>query len=177
MADHQIAKRLERIRFHGIERDGHGNVDVPEWGGKMNLPDVGAAMGLVQLPKLDAFNARRRELARDYLQHLPERDFLLVPEDLPGHSWHMFCVCIDYAAIGMDRIDFLAALRARGIAAGIHYPAIHLFGLYRRYGYSPGDFPNAERIGAQTLTLPLFPAMEAGDLDRVCGALVEIIGD
>lgn len=174
----RVAKRLERIRFHGIEKDADGNIEVPEWGGKMNLPDLGAALGLAQLPKLDGFNARRRELAIRYLERLPRHPLLLLlPEDVPGHSWHMFCVCIDYTALGTDRSAFVAALRERGIAAGIHYPAIHLFGLYRRFGYGPGDFPVAERIGEQTLTLPLFPGMDDADVDRVCGALEELLGE
>jgi dTDP-4-amino-4,6-dideoxygalactose transaminase len=177
LADAQMARRLERIRFHGIERDADGNVGVPEWGGKMNLPDVGAALGLAQLPKLDGFNERRGQLADRYLERLPEHPALVLPEDMPGHSWHMLCVCIDYAALGTTRPAFMAALRERGIVAGIHYPAIHLFGLYRRFGYAPGDFPNAERIGEQTLTLPLFPAMSLEDVDRACAALAELLGD
>lgn len=176
LADPQLARRLERIRFHGIEKDAEGNVDVPECGGKMNLPDVGAALGLAQLRKLDAFNARRAELARRYLDRLHPSEVLVLPQDAPGHSWHMFCVCVDFTALGTTRGAFLAALRERGIAAGVHYPAIHLFGLYRRFGYAPGDFPAAERIGAQTLTLPLFPTMADADVERVCAALTELVG-
>ncbi len=172
VGDERIARRIERIRFHGIEKDELGNVDVAEWGGKMNLPDVGAAVGLVQLPKLDGFNARRLQLARRYLERLPRHPALSLPEDAPGHSWHMFCVYVDFPALGTDRPGFMAALRDRGILAGIHYPAIHTFGLYRSFGYGRGDFPVAERIGEQTLTLPLFPAMSDGELDRVCDAMV-----
>ncbi len=80
----------------------------------------------------------------------------------------MFCVCVDFAALGTSRHGFLEDLKGAGIAAGIHYPAMHLFGLYRQLGYGPGDFPAAERIGEQTLTLPLFPTMEDQDVDRVC---------
>ena len=177
ISDPKVAKRLERIRFHGIERDAEGSVEVPEWGGKMNLPDLGAALGLAQLPKLDGFNARRRDLAARYLERLPRHPLLLLPEDVPGHSWHMFCVCIDSNALGTDRPTFMTALREHGITAGIHYPAIHLLGLYRHFGYGPGDFPAAERIGEQTLTLPLFPTMNEADVDRVCGALEELLGD
>jgi dTDP-4-amino-4,6-dideoxygalactose transaminase len=176
VADPQFAGRLERIRFHGIERDAAGNLEVRQWGGKMNLPDVGAALGLVQLARLDAFNARRRELAEMYLKRLPRHRLLLAPQDVKGHSWHMFCVCVDFRALGTDRPRFLAALRERGIAAGVHYPAIHLFALYRRLGYGPGDLPSAERIGEQTLSLPLFPTMADGDVDRVCAALGELLG-
>ncbi len=171
VADPQLARRLERIRFHGIEKDPDGTQNVPEWGGKMNLPDVGAALGLAQLARLDGFNRRRRELALRYLERLPRHPALSLPQDVPGHSWHMCCVALDCAALGFDRPTALAALEARGILVGIHYQAIHLFGLYRRLGYGPGDFPVAERIGAQTLTLPLFPAMSDQDVDRVCEAI------
>ncbi len=166
--DPQWVKRLERIRFHGIERDDRSNLNVPEWGGKMNLPDVHAAIGLAQLPKLEGFNRRRQALALRYLERLPRSELLVLPADTPGHSWHMFCVCVDFAALGTSRHGFLEDLKGAGIAAGIHYPAMHLFGLYRQLGYGPGDFPAAERIGEQTLTLPLFPTMEDQDVDRVC---------
>jgi dTDP-4-amino-4,6-dideoxygalactose transaminase len=177
VSDPKVIKRLERIRFHGIERDADGKVEVPEWGGKMNLPDVGAALGLAQLPKLDDFNARRRELALRYLEQLPRHPLLRLPEDVAGHSWHMFCVCVDYAGLGTTRTRFVEAMSERGIGAGIHYPAIHLFGLYRRLGYGPGDFPSAESIGEQTLTLPLFPTMDDADVDRVCSVLRDLLGD
>jgi dTDP-4-amino-4,6-dideoxygalactose transaminase len=173
--DRQYLKRIERIRFHGIERDDLGNMNVPQWGGKMNLPDVGAALGIAQLAKLDGFNRRRRTLARRYLQKLPRHAALVLPAEAPGHTWHMFCVCVDYASLGIERAAFQQALAERGIGTGVHYPAIHLFGLYRRYGYGPGDFPVAERIGAQTLTLPLFPAMTEEDVDSVCGAFTELL--
>ncbi|WP_295456108.1 DegT/DnrJ/EryC1/StrS aminotransferase family protein [uncultured Thiodictyon sp.] len=177
IADPGMARRLARIRFHGIEKDAEGNIEVPEWGGKMNLSDVSAAIGLVQLPRLDDFIARRRALALHYAHCLPRHGAALVPQDLPGHSWHMYCVCVDFAALGTTRPAFLSALAARGILAGIHYPAIHTFGLYRRLGYGPGDFPNAERIGAQTLTLPLFPAMELADVERVCEAMSNLLSE
>ena len=63
----------------------------------------------------------------------------------------------------------------QAITAGIHYPAMHLFSLYRQYGYKPGDFPNAERIGEQTITLPLFPGMEEKDVDLVCSAIISLL--
>ena len=66
-------------------------------------------------------------------------------------------------------------LQKRGITVGTHYPAMHLFSLYRQTGYSEGDFPVAERIGAQTLTLPLFPAMTESDVDHVCATVTAIV--
>jgi dTDP-4-amino-4,6-dideoxygalactose transaminase len=67
------------------------------------------------------------------------------------------------------------AFRERGFDTGIHYPAIHLLSLYRDQGYGPGDFPIAERIGEQTLSLPLFPALKEADIDRVCTAFADLL--
>ncbi len=173
--DKALIRRLERIRFHGIERDAAGEMNVPLWGGKMNLPDVNAALGLSQLPRLDEFNHRRRRLAEHYLDRLPRHAALHPPQAGPGHSWHMFCVRVDYAALGTTRAAFQQALADRDIGTGVHYPAMHLFGLYRSLGYAPGDFPNAETIGEQTLTLPLFPGMDENDVERVCAALTEVL--
>ncbi len=174
-ADPHVVKRVERIRFHGIERDAEGLITVPEWGGKMNLPDVGAALGLVQLTRLEDFNERRRELAQRYLQRLPDHPALLLPEEAEGHSWHMFCVCLDAGALGMERPQVIDWFRRREIGLGVHYPAMHLFPLYRRFGYGEGDFPNAERIGRQTLTLPLFPALTDAEHQQVCDAFHELL--
>ncbi|MEO6271543.1 MAG: DegT/DnrJ/EryC1/StrS family aminotransferase, partial [Lautropia sp.] len=69
---------------------------------------------------------------------------------------------------------FIDAMKARNIAVGVHYPAMHLFSLFRKIGYAPGDFPIAEDIGARTVSLPLFPAMADTDVDRVCDAVAAV---
>jgi len=98
-----------------------------------------------------------------------------LPADGEGHSWHMFCVCIDHAALGKTRAGLLSLFSEHGISVGTHYPAMHLFSLYRQFGYGEGDFPVAEKIGAQTLTLPLFPAMTEADVEHVCATLTAIL--
>jgi len=176
-ADPALALPLDRERFHGISKDAAGNVDVHDAGGKYNLTDVAAAVGLGQLRRLPGFNARRRELVRHYFERLEPR---LEPELLPpagdeGHSWHMFTVLVPLARLGCTRDEFIARLKARGIGVGVHYPSIPALTYYRQLGWDPGAFPNAARIGAETVTLPLFPAMTAGDVDRVCDALLELL--
>ena len=166
-SDPRLIKQLESIRFHGISRNDSGEMQVEAWGGKMNLPDVNATIGLAQLKKLDGFNAKRRLLAGHYFKHMPRHPALVLPSDTPGHSWHMFCICLDFASLGMSRDDILETFKAQDILLGMHYPAMHLFGLYRQLGYGRGDFPAAEQIGDQTFTLPLFPAMTSDDVDRV----------
>jgi dTDP-4-amino-4,6-dideoxygalactose transaminase len=87
----------------------------------------------------------------------------------------MFQVLLPLETLTLTRGDFIARMHARGIGVGVHYPAMHLFTLYRQLGYRAGDFPHAEKIGAETVTLPLFPAMEKRDVERVCAALQEIL--
>jgi dTDP-4-amino-4,6-dideoxygalactose transaminase len=174
-SDPQLIKRLESIRFHGISRNDKGEMQVEAWGGKMNLPDVNATIGVVQLRKLDDFNARRRMLAERYFKQMPRHPALVLPADAPGHSWHMFCVCLDFESMGMSREDVLETFKAQDILLGMHYPAMHLFGLYRQLGYGRGDFPVAEQIGDQTFTLPLFPAMTTDDVDRVAAVFNNLL--
>jgi dTDP-4-amino-4,6-dideoxygalactose transaminase len=92
-----------------------------------------------------------------------------------GHSWHVFTVLVPLEAARISRPQFMEAMKEKQIAVGVHYPAIHLFTVYKAMGYREGQFPNAERIGRQTVTLPLFPAMELADVDRVVGAVNEIL--
>lgn len=173
--DPGLIKQLESVRFHGISRNDNGEMKVEAWGGKMNMPDVNASIGLAQLGKLDGFNARRRLLAEHYFKHLPRHRALVLPADAPGHSWHMFCVCLDFESMGMSRNDIVETFKAQDILLGMHYPAMHLFGLYRQLGYKRGDFPAAEQIGDQTFTLPLFPAMTTDDVDRVVAVFNELL--
>ncbi len=173
--DPKLIKRLESIRFHGISRNEQGDMLVEDWGGKMNLPDVNAAIGIEQLKKLDGFNARRKAFAKRYFEKLPVHSSLVLPSQAEGHSWHMFCVCLDYESLNMSRNDVLALFKDNDILLGMHYPAMHLFGLYQKHGYGPGDFPVAERIGEQTFTLPLFPTMTDSDVDHVSGVFQQLL--
>jgi dTDP-4-amino-4,6-dideoxygalactose transaminase len=75
----------------------------------------------------------------------------------------------------ISRAEFMEAMKQQGIGVGVHYPAIHLFSCYRALGYRDGQFPNAERIGRETVTLPLFPAMQLSDVDRVVAAATAIV--
>jgi dTDP-4-amino-4,6-dideoxygalactose transaminase len=75
----------------------------------------------------------------------------------------------------VERGDFIAAMHAAGIGVGVHYPAIHLLTFYRGMGFQRGDFPHAERVGRGIATLPLFPAMQNQDVDRVCAQVARIL--
>ena len=166
------ARRVEPMRFHGIVRQPDGTRDVEDAGGKFNLPDVNAVLGLAQLARLEEFLARRRELVARYFSRLRTDPECLLPPPLVdnGASWNMFCVLLPLARLRITRRQFVEAMHARGIGVGISYEAAHLTTLGRRLGYRAGQLPNAERIGRETVTLPLYADMSPGDVDRVCAA-------
>jgi dTDP-4-amino-4,6-dideoxygalactose transaminase len=173
--DEREAERAERLRFHGIQRRAGGEMSVLEHAGKSNLPDVSARIGLAQLARLEAFNAKRARLADRYFAQLQNAGVLQLPARRAGQAWHLFAPLIDLQAAGMTRAQCMEAMRARGIGTGVHYPALHLFDVFRRRGYRPGQFPNAERIGARTVSLPLFTQMHENQVDRVCEALLSTL--
>jgi len=148
-------------------------MDVDVLGGKFNLTDVAARIGLGQLERLAEFTEKRKRLARRYFECFDRSlGCELPPEDFENGNWHMFQVVLPAAS---PRGEFIARMREQGIGIGLHYPAIHLFSLYRALGFREGQFPNAERIGKGIATLPLFPAMEDSDVERVCRALARVL--
>ncbi|MBU2410872.1 MAG: DegT/DnrJ/EryC1/StrS aminotransferase family protein, partial [Gammaproteobacteria bacterium] len=151
--DDDEARRFERLRLQGVIRLPDGGIEVEAWGDKANLTDVAAAIGLGQLRQLEGFTARRRALAERYFAVWNRSlDFDLPPADAEGHgNWHMFQPLLP-ERLASRRGDFIAAMRAQGVGVGVHYPAMHLFSLFRKMGHAPGDFPVAEDIGARTVT-------------------------
>jgi dTDP-4-amino-4,6-dideoxygalactose transaminase len=174
--DPNAAELFEQYRFHGIKRNAQGEIDVLFPGAKSNLTDVAAQIGIDQLRRLDGFNARRLELASRYFEALQGFHAVVLPaRGDAGHSWHMFQVLIDFPTQGMTRPEFQKRMADRGIGIGVHYPSIPSLAYYRRQGYNPEDTPVAARVGRETVTLPLFPAMGNEDVDRVCRELREML--
>jgi len=174
------AKLVEKLRFHGIVRQPDGTRDVDAAAGKFNMPDVNARIGLSQLARLDEFNAARRRLAARYFANLETDPVCVLPAhahagEEDGHSWNMFCILLPLDRMAITRKQFIDEMHALGIGIGISYEALHLTTLCRRMGYREGQFPNSERIGRETVTLPLFPTMTMDDVDRVCQSLVAIL--
>lgn len=167
----------EKLRLQGVVRFPDGNMDVDVAGGKFNLTDIAARIGLGQLPHIDAFNEKRRELARHYFACLDRTlGCGLPPENFSDSNWHMFQILLPLDKLSISRGEFIERMRQREIGVGVHYPAMHLFSLYRGLGWKEGDFPHAERVGRETVTLPLFPGMSLQDVERVCLAVREIFG-
>lgn len=170
------AHLLEKLRLQGITRFSDGGMDVEVLGGKFNLTDIAAVIGLLQLPQLEGFNAKRRALARHYFEHW-DRDLgcELPPADFEQSNWHMFQPLLPLDRMTITRGEFIGRMKAEKVGVGVHYPAMHLFALYRSFGFRKGQYPVAEEIGRSTVTLPLFPAMTNADVERVCAAFSKVL--
>jgi perosamine synthetase len=175
----RLAERMRRFRNHGISRESaaeHGpwHYEMLELGYNYRLTDFQCALAHSQLPRLEAWIARRREIAGRYdraLAELPGVTPLAVRSGV-RHAYHLYVIRLEPGIAGIGRAELLAALRGQGIGAHVHYIPVHLHPFYRqRYATGPGLCPVAEAAYAGILTLPLFPAMTDDDAQRVIDAL------
>ena len=178
------AKLAEKFRLQGLTRQGMDGMDVDVLGGKDNLTDVNAVIGLHQLKKLPQFQERRTALARRYFEVIAaetkiagiERLQLELPvANFADSNWHMFQVVLPLDQLNTDRAQIMTELKELGVGTGVHYPIITNFTLYQNMGYQSSNTPIAEKIGRSILTLPLFPGMEDADITRIAGAFVGIL--
>lgn len=182
----EIAARARRLRFHGIEQNaesrfggrGAGAYDVLEAGFKYNFTDLQAAIGLRQLARLDAMNARRRALAEAYLARLTAVPWAtpLTPAAYEhGHAWHLMVVRLEVEALTATRDEVIAELRESGVAPGLHFVPLHLQTLYRPMVADPESLAVATDAHARILSLPLFPDMRDEDVTMVVDTLAKIL--
>ena len=182
----ELATRVRRLRFHGLaadtyQRETQGRApqaEVIEPGYKYNLPDMNAALGVSQFARIDEMNAKRTRLAERYRERLAGVRGVL-PLALPSydhvHSWHLFIVRIDAREAGLDRDAFMAAMKARGIGTGLHFRAAHTHRYYVEHYKPRQPLPNTEWNSARVCSLPLFPDMTAGDVDRVVEGVEDVV--
>ena len=168
---------LRQLGSHGMSKnaaDRHAGKyqhwDMERLGYKYNLSDVNAALLLPQLPKLADRLRRREEVCRRYeaaFRETPGVSFPVVPEGMTSGR-HLFTIWVDPAR----RDAVLAGIQARGVGVAVNYRAVHLTKFYReRFGFRRGMFPEAERIGDSTITIPLWPAMTDAQVDEVIAAV------
>ena len=178
------AQLAEKLRLQGVTRQGLDGMDVDVLGGKDNLTDVNAVIGLHQLKQLPAFQARRSALAKQYFAAirseleaagLGKLNLELPVENFTESNWHMFQVVLPLEQLNVDRAQVMSELKELGIGTGVHYPIITGFTLYQKLGYQVDATPVAKRIGRSILTLPLFPGMADEDIGRIASALTGIL--
>ncbi|MBK0091330.1 UDP-4-amino-4-deoxy-L-arabinose aminotransferase [Erwinia sp. S59] len=183
--DAELADRMRSLKFHGLgvdayDRHTHGRkpqAEVIMPGFKYNLPDISAAIALVQLNKLPAIKARRAEIAQRYLKELADTPFLPLsqPTWAHQHAWHLFIIRVDEAQCGLSRDALMETLKAHDIGTGLHFRAAHTHKYYRER-YPQLSLPNTEWNSDRICSIPLFPDMGDDDVSRVIGALRHIAG-
>ena len=180
--DEALAARAKVMRLHGINRDAFDRftAKVPSWyyeivapGFKYNLSDIAAALGIHQLRRVRAFQARRAEQAALYQHLLADLPLTLAPCPAAGdtHAWHIYAVRLtDGARIGRDAL--IEALFAAGIGCSVHYIPLHQHPYWReRYDLKAEDFPHSQRAYERMLSLPLYTRMTDAAVHRVADAV------
>lgn len=178
MNNEDEARLAEKYRLQGVTRSGFDGLEVDVLGGKYNMTDVSAAIGLGQFAHVDAVTAKRQALAKHYFETFGS-DFedkygaQLPVADLVQSNWHMFQLVLPQR---ITRAAFMEKMMERKIGIGYHYPPIHLLKLYRDRGFREGMFPVAESVGRQIVSLPMFATMTNSDVERAVSATKDILG-
>ncbi|MDR1684338.1 MAG: DegT/DnrJ/EryC1/StrS aminotransferase family protein [Elusimicrobiota bacterium] len=185
--DDNMAEFIYVFRLHGMSKGagnryaakGKAHYDILMPGLKYNMLDMQAVIGLSQMKRLEAFNARRAQIAAKYMQAFKDVEGLILPPPVKAgdtHSWHIFTPLIDIDKLKITRDEFMKLMGAQNIGTALHYQAAHLFSSYQKaYGWKRGDCPNAEYAASRIVSLPLFPAMEERDIQDTIKAAKEIL--
>jgi perosamine synthetase len=177
--------RLRRFRNHGLETESHERhargleySPMIDLGYNYRLTDLGCALGLSQLARLEPMLKRRAEIAQRYRAELGEEAGLMLPAVAADvrHAWHLFTILLDLPRLRADRRTILAALRAENIGATVHYVPVYWHPYYEARGYHRGLCPRAEWAFERLLTLPLFPTMTEADIEDVLAAVRKVLG-
>lgn len=185
--DDGIAERVRVMRLHGINRDVFDRYTSkkPAWyyevvapGFKYNMPDVAAALGIHQLAKCDDFQRRREEIADRY-----NAAFSDIPVCRPAgprqgdkHAWHLYVLRLDTSRLQIDRAGFIEEMLKLGIGTSVHFIPLHRQPYWReRYQLDSGHFPVADGVYEQAVSLPIYPGLSDGDVQRVIDAVTSIL--
>lgn len=181
--DPAIGQRAHEFHFIGLVRDpdrfeitdeGPWHQEVHEYGVNYRLTDLGAALGLSQLRRLAEFKRRRTEITARYNAAFAGVDGLRTPVQRSGVDpmWHLYPIRV----LGGRRREVFERMRAAGIGVQVNYIPVYWHPVFARQGYRRGLCPNAEQFYAQELSLPLYPDLTDGDVDRVIDTLVTLVG-
>ncbi len=181
------AARIKVLALHGMSKDawkrfgddGYKHYQVVECGYKYNMMDLQAAIGVHQLQRVEGCWHRRQQIWQQY-----QNAFADLPVTLPAqvepdtrHAFHLYTLLVDEERCGISRDKFLDGMTAENIGVGVHYVSIPEHPYYQKtFGWQPDDYPNAMRIGRQTVSLPLSAKLTDGDVEDVIGAVREVLG-
>jgi dTDP-4-amino-4,6-dideoxygalactose transaminase len=180
--DEALVARTRVLALHGMSKDawhrfgdkGYKHYQVVEAGFKYNMMDLQAAIGIHQLARVERNWQRREQIWNRYMEVFADLPIGLpaFPEPETRHAYHLFTIMVDEARCGLSRDAFLDAMNSRRIGTGVHYLSVPEHPYYQqRYGWRPEQWPQAMRIGRQTVSLPLSPKLTDGDVARILEAV------
>jgi len=180
--DDEAQVKVKMLALHGLTRDawnrfgddGYRHYEVIECGFKYNMTDIQAALGIHQLRRIEQNWLRREAIWNLYARELAELPVILParPEPNTKHSFHLFTLQIDPRACGRTRDEFVRNMHRCNVGVGVHYVSIPDHPYYQRtFGWTPGDFPHAARIGNQTVSIPLSAKLSDQDVANVIEAV------
>ena len=179
--DKDFLERIRKLSYFGInkkaferyEKKGTWFYEIEENGYKFNFDSIHAAMGLVQLEKLDWMNERRRFLAKNYREKLNSEISFTADSKDHYHTYHLFPIILPDR---VDRDEFATGLKEQNIGSSVHFIPLHRHSYYRDQVLTGKEsFPIADQIFEKILSLPMFPGMSDEDLTDVCTAVNQIM--
>jgi dTDP-4-amino-4,6-dideoxygalactose transaminase len=184
----ELGKKLKRLSYFGVDKDafnrysdkGNWYYEIIELGYKYNMDNIQGTLGVEQLKKIDSFINKRIELVKIYNQHLRMIPEITIPKqkEYTKHTFHLYPVIFDFKKIGINRSEMINRLREYNVGPSVHFIPLHLHPYYQKtYGYKRGDFPIAEELFDNEISLPLWPGMNESDVKYVVESIKEIIAN
>jgi dTDP-4-amino-4,6-dideoxygalactose transaminase len=179
--DAGFAKKIRTNRLHGISKDawnrysdkGSWYYEVVDNGNKYNTTDINSALGIVQLAKLERLRDRRQEIAAMYTEAFAGLSGITIPEIRPDREtcWHLYVIKVD------NRDEVIKRLKDRGISSSVHFIPVHMHPYYRdRYGYREEDYPVANQVFRESISLPIYPDLTDEEVQYVIETVAELVG-
>lgn len=168
--DAEIARRMTVMRMHGMDRTTWDRYTSPRasWeydiiapGYKFNLPDVLAALGCCQIDRAQLFYEQRKRIVDKYNEAFSGLDFIKLPPDGEGNSWHLYLMRLVPEKLNITREEFAKKMQEAGLGISVHFIPIFHFTYWRQLypDFTAEAYPNAERQYNETISIPLFPDM------------------
>lgn len=185
--DEEIANRARMLVTHGMSRNawnryakgGSWMYDIEEPGYKYNMFDLQAALGLIQLKRMEEMQNKRKQIADYYNNELQNIRGIELPsneDNTSTHSWHLYVIRINSDVVNIDRNQFIEELTDRNIGTSVHFIPVHLMSAYKnKYGYRNGDLPFTEDWFSNIVSIPLYSSMNIEDAEDVLKAIKDII--
>lgn len=183
----KLYERARILSLHGMDKaawnrygkSGYRHYDVSEIGYKYNLMDLLSAIGIVQLKRLNQ-NLKKRKKIWDYYYNSFNSSLFKMPKlwnkNKSKHSYHLFNLYLDKKIHGISRDETILKLHKKKIGIGIHYKAIPDHTIYKKlFKWKINDFPNAKKIGRQTISLPLSPSLSTSEVLKVVNSVKKLI--